>query len=276
MTFYLAAASAVSSDALSTAGAGKGAADYTVLFSILGILVCVGVPLGTILIGKLKYEGSLKQVLWGMAGFVVFTMLLSALLGAVFMPKYSDQSATSFQAAIIVIIKAVCEVGGMFLLCLFTKKKKSLGDALNLGAGYCIAECFVIGFLLVAYLIVITSEDVDSIYMIRRLRIYVQSNNLVAGEEWKFIMRAFTAAVFCALDLSVAVMMFIGVQKQMYWFAIICLGMEFLIRLPNRLHSFDSWFWGNYAVIIPYLSIMAVIICVSTYMVWKKFGSETV
>lgn len=276
MTFYLAAASAVSSDALSTAGAGKGAADYTVLFSILGILVCVGVPLGTILIGKLKYEGSLKQVLWGMAGFVVFTMLLSALLGAVFMPKYSDQSATSFQAAIIVIIKAVCEVGGMFLLCLFTKKKKSLGDALNLGAGYCIAECLVIGFLLVAYLIVITSEDVDSIYMIRRLRIYVQSNNLVAGEEWKFIMRAFTAAVFCALDLSVAVMMFIGVQKQMYWFAIICLGMEFLIRLPNRLHSFDSWFWGNYAVIIPYLSIMAVIICVSTYMVWKKFGSETV
>lgn len=270
MTSYLTAASAVTSDALSVAGAGKSAADYTVLFSILGILVCVGVPLGTILIGKLKYEGSLKQVLWGMAGFFVFTMALSAIMGAVFMPKYLDQAATEFQAAVIVIIKAVCEVCGMFLMFLFTKKKKGLGNALNLGAGYCIAECLVIGFLLVAYLIVITSEDVDSIDAIRELRMYVEGNNLVAGEEWKFIMKAFTAAVFCCLDISVCVVMFIGVQKKMYWFGIICIGMELLIRLPNRLHSFDSWFWGNYAVIIPYLAVMSVLLSVGTYMIWKK------
>lgn len=274
MTSYLAVASAVTSGALSTAGAGKSSADYTVLLSILGILVCVGVPLGTILIGKLKYEGSLKQVLWGMAGFVVFTIILSALLGAIFMPNYLDQSATSFQATLIVVIKAVCEVGGMFLLFLFTRKKKGLGNALNLGAGYCIAECLSIGLLLVAYLIVITSEDVDRIYGIQELRLFIDEETIKAmikaGEEWKFIMKAFTAVVFCGLDLSVAVMMFIGVQKKMYWFGIICIGMELLIRLPNRLHSFDSWFWGNYAVIIPYLAVVTVMLCVSTYMVWKK------
>lgn len=275
MTSYLAAASAVTSGALSAAGTGKSSADYTVLLSILGILVCVGVPLGTILIGKLKYEGSLKQVLWGMAGFVVFTIILSALLGAIFMPDYLDQSATSFQAALIVVIKTVCEVSGMFLLFLFTRKKKGLGNALNLGAGYCIAECLSIVLLLVACLIVITSEDVDKIYgIIRELRLFVDEETIKAmikaGEEWKFIMKAFTAAVFCCLDLSVAVMMFIGVQKKMYWFGIICIGMELLIRLPNRLHSFDSWFWGNYAVIIPYLAVVTVMLCVSTYMVWKK------
>lgn len=277
MTQFLTLTATVSQSALSTNGAQTSSTDFTVLFSIIGLLVCIGFPTAVILLGILKYDGSFKQTLWGIVGYFGFTMILYSLVSTIFFSGYLDQEATSFEAFGLIVIRVICEALGMFLVLLFTKKRKGLGNALNFGAGYCIMECLIVGFLLVCYMIVITSEGIDSISGIRELRIYVQSNNLVEGEEWRFIMKAFTALIFCCLEMSSAVVMFIGVQQQKYWLGIVSIIFGLLIRLPNRMHSFDSWFWGNYAVIVPYLAVMTVIICVIAYVIWRNhFPKEAV
>lgn len=276
MTQLLSATATVTSAASFVAGEQTGGMDYTVLFSILGLLICIILPITVILVGIIKHKGAFRQTLWGMAGFVVFSFILYSVVGAIFMPGYQDQTATDFEAIILIVIRVFCEVLGMYLLLMFTRKRKSLGNALNLGAGYALVECIMIGFLLLCYLMVATSEDIDSIHALRELRVYVQKNNLVAGKEWRFIMRGFTAAVFGGLQISSAVMVFIAVQKKVYWMGLVSVIFALLIRLPNRLHSFDSWFWGNYAVIIPYLAIMTIIACVTAYVMWQKNKDEII
>lgn len=276
MIQLLSAAATITPAASTAMGEQAGGMDYTVLFSILGLLVCIVLPVTVILVGIIKYKGAFRQTLWGIAGFVVFSFVLYSIIGAIFMPNYQDQTATDFEAIILIVIRVFCEVLGMYVLFWITRKRKSLGNALNLGAGYALTECVMIGFLLLCYLVVATSEDVDSIHILRDLRVYIQKNNLVAGKEWRFIMRGFTAAVFGGLQISSAVMVFIAVQKKVYWMGIVSVIFALLIRLPNRLHSFDSWFWGNYAVIIPYLAIMTIIACMTAYIMWQKNKDDIV
>ncbi len=274
MTHFLSLTVTATSNAVSTAGTQISNADYTVLFSILGLLVCIGFPTAAILLGILKYDGSFKQTLWGIIGYIVFTMMLYSIVSTICLSGYSDQEATDFQAGILIVIRVICEALGMFCMLKFTRKRRGLGNALTFGSAYCIMECFMVGLLLVTYMIVITSEGVDSISSMRELRIYVQDKNLVAGEEWKFIMKAFTALVFCCLEMSQVLVMFVGIQLKKYWLGIVSILFGLLVRLPNRLHAFDSWFWGNYAVIIPYLAVVTVIICVVTYVIWKNNKEE--
>lgn len=271
-------ATAASSGALSAVGSQSSGADYTMLFCIISLLICIALPTGIILLGKLKYEGSLKQVWWGMAGYVLFYFVLPAILPALvhtlFMPDYMDQTATSLETSVVTVLRIACGVLGLFLISVWTRKRNRLGDALNLGAGFFLMECLYIAFLMVAYIVVITSEDVDSIYIVREMRIFVQSNNLVEGQEWRFIMKGLTAVIFTALQLSSAVVVFVGVQKKSYWMALFAVGFGLAIRLPNRLHDFDSWIWGNYAVIIPYLIIASVIVSLIAYVIWKHHKDE--
>lgn len=271
---YLLAATAATAPGVSQTGSTAQNADYTMLFCIISLLVCIVLPVGTILVAKLKYNGSLKQVLWGIPWFLVFSVLLPAVICSIFMPSYLDQEATSFEGTLITVIRITCGCVGLFLLTLFTRKRRGIGDALNLGIGYCMLECLYIAFLMTAYMVVMTSDDVDKIYAVREMRIFVQENNLVSGQEWRFIMKGLTAAVFCALQLSSAVVMSVAVHKKMYWMSLFVLAFGLAVRLPNRMHSFDAWFWGNYAVIIPYQIIVTVIICVISYMIWKKNKEE--
>lgn len=270
MTKFLVLTSVAATDEISTVSAQTGNVDYTPLFCIIGLLVCVGLPIAMILTGILKYEGSIKQTLWGMIGFVVFSTMLYSFVSSIFFFGYLDQETTSFEATILIIIRIICEVAGMFVLLFFTRKKRGLGNALNFGAGYCIMECLIIGFLLAGYLIVSTSEGIESIDVLRELRVFVQDSNLVEGQEWRFIIKGFTALVFAGLQMSSAVVVFTAVQTKTYWLAGVPVIFGLLIRLPNRLHSFDSWFWGNYAIILPYLAIMTVIICVVAHILWKN------
>lgn len=274
MKYLLTATVATASGINQSAAVTSSNADYTMLFCIISLLVCIALPLGTMLLAKLKYNGSFKQVLWGIPWFLIFSLILPAIVCAVFMPSYLDQEATSFDGTVITVVRIACGCLGLFLLTLFTRKRKGIGNALNLGIGYCMLECLYIAFLMAAYIVVMTSENVDKIYAVREMRIFVQDNNLVSGEEWRFIMKGLTAAVFCALQLSSAVVMSVAVHKKMYWMGLFVLVFGILIRLPNRLHSFDEWFWGNYAVIIPYQIIMTVIICVTAYLIWKKNKEE--
>lgn len=266
----------VSSNAVSALGNQSGGTDYTVLFSIIGILVCIAIPLATILIGVMKYDGSFKQTLWGILGFLVFSYIVSALVCSIFFFGYSDQESTSFQTTIIMVIRLLCETLGMFLLLLFTKKRKGLGNALNFGMGYGLMECLWIGALLTFYLITSTSGNADNlnIPILRELRVYVVRENLVAGQEWRFIYKGFTALVFAAFRVSSSVVVFVSIQTKKYWLAGIAAIFGLLIRLPNRLHSFESWFWGNYAVIIPYLAVVTVLICLATHIIWKNHRKE--
>lgn len=267
-------ATAASSGALSAGGTQSGGADYTMLFCIISLLICIGLPIGTILLAKLKYEGSLKQVLWGMLGYVVFSFVVPAVVCAIIMPNYMDQSATGEQAMGVTVIRTVCGIAGMFLLALFTRKRKGLGDALNLGMGFALLECLYIALLMVTYIVVITSEGVDRIESLRELRIFVQKNNLVAGQEWRFIMKGFTAVIFTALQLSSAVVIFVGIQKKAYWMGLFAVAFALAIRLPNMMHSYDAWVWGKYAVIIPYLAIATVLVSVIGYVIWKNNKDE--
>lgn len=274
MTQLLTLTATVSSGAVSTAGQISNT-DYTVLFSILGLLICIGFPTALILLGTLKYDGSLLQTVAGMIGYLIFTMGLYSLISTICLHGYSDQEASDFEATVLIVIRVLCEVVGMAaMLHLARKKRKGIGNVLTFSAGYCIMECFIIGIFLVGFIIVITSEDVSRLSMLRTLRIYVQDKNLVAGEEWKFIMKSFTALVFCCLEVSMAAVTFVGVQLKKYWLPLFAVLFGLLVRIPNRLHPFDAWFWGNYAVIIPYLAIVTVIICVVAYLIWKNNKEE--
>lgn len=264
-------ATAASSGALSTATGQSGGADYTIVFCIISLFLCIALPLGTILLGTLKWDGSVLQTVLGICGFIVFSVFIPSLISSILMPGFVEQEASGVQVSVSLVVKILCEALGMMLLLKLTAKKcKGLGNALNFGAGYCVVECFFIAFALVAYIIVILNEDVDKIYFLRELRVYIQKNNLVQGEEWRFILRGFTAVVFCAQQLSSAVVMFVAVQEKAYWLGLFSIAFALLIRLPNRLHSFDAWFWGRYAVIIPYLAVMAVLVSVVAYVIWKK------
>lgn len=249
---------------------------YTVLFSILSLLVCIGIPTAAILIGILKYEGAFRMTWWGILGYIVFSAILYAIVSRLILHSYLDQEATSFEAVVLVVVRIVCEVLGMTLLVLATKKKrKGFGDAILFGSGYALMECLIIGILLVAYLVVMTSDGVEDIYFLRAIRVYVKNENLVSGEEWKFLVKGLSAIVFAALQFSAAAVVFVAVHTKKYYLIGVAAIFGLLIRIPNRLSSFDAWFWGNQAVILPYLAVMAVIVSIVAYVIWKKNGMSS-
>lgn len=251
----------------------RGGADFTAVFLIISIIVAVALPFSLLLYAKIKCKGSFVMPLWGMIGYVVFYVLISSLIGSIVLTGYSDQNATYFEGTVLIVLQIVCMEAGRYLILRFTHKKhNNWGDALMLSAGYCIFDTIVIAvFFLVPYLFIVLSPDGGSLDgMWRAMRVYVQDSNLVAGKEWRFIVKSLTSIVFCAMQISSTMLMYIAVYKKEKWMLLLPFAVDALIMIPNRLSSFDVWYFGNNFVIIPYLAVMAVLCCLFTYIMYKK------
>lgn len=249
--------------------------DYTSLFIIISLLVSVIMPLGLIVWGKIKFKGSIFQIFSGIIGFLLFKLILSNGVASIILPNYSDQNASSFEASVFLVISIICmEIGRFLLLFLSRKKRKEFGNAITFASGYCLLEVFVIaaGFLIPYLAVASGMESVEGFYT--ELRIYVERANLVAGEEWRFLIKGFISVVFCLLQVSVSVMMFVSVQKKRYWLITLPVLFDILVLIPNRMSSFGAWYWGNLAVILPYLGIMTLISCLVAYKLWKSEYKE--
>lgn len=247
--------------------------DFSAVFLIISLIVAVALPIGVLIYGKVKTKGSIKMTLWGIVGYVVFYIVLAALLTSVFLRGYSDQSSTYFEATVYVVIQFICLELSRFLILNFRKKKHGgFGDALLFGAGYCICDTIIIAVcFLVPYLVIILSPNGGSFDgILRELRVYVKDANLVEGKEWRFIVKALTSFTFCAMQMSSAILMYIAIAKKEKWMLILPFAVDALIMIPNRLSSYDVWYFGNNFVIIPYLAIMAVLCCLFTYMMYKR------
>lgn len=246
--------------------------DFTIVFILISLVVSIVLPVFFILWGKIRHKGSIKQVFSGISGFILFKAMLPAILSVIFFPSFLDQSASSFEAGIQVVIVVICTELGRFLFLFSSRKKRTeFGNAITFGAGYCIMEVLIIvvGFL-IPYLIVAISSDgssIDGIY--RELRLFVLSDNLVSGKEWRFLVKGYICIVFGLLQLYTSVMMFTAVQKHKYWLIFLPVLFGLLIMLPNKMSSFNVWYWGNLAVILPYLGVMTVIGCLIAYYLWN-------
>lgn len=256
-----------------SAGATGGGMDFTAVFLIISLLVAIAIPVGGILFGKIKYKGSFKMTLWGILGHVGFYMFLSSIMSTIFLQGYLDQESTYVEATVYILIQVICMELGRFLLLFLTRKKRnSWGDGLMFATGYCIMDTIIIClFFVVPYLIIVLSSDGGQIDgMWRELRVFVKDSNLVEGEEWRFIVKALTSMVFCALQISSTMLMHIAIQKKEKWMVALPILVDVAIMIPNRMHSYDAWYWGNNFVILPYLTIMAAICCLVTYLMWKN------
>lgn len=268
-----ATSSAVSSDAASAAAAQASKMDFTAVFLIISLIVAVALPVCILLFGKIKSKGSFTMTFWAMAGYIVFYVILSALLANLILRGYSDQNATYFEGTIFIVIQIICLEAGRFLL-MFLKRKKhgTWGDALMLSGGYCLCDTIVIAvFFLVPYLIIVLSPNggqIDGIF--REMRVYVKDSNLVTGKEWRFIIKALTSLVFCSMQLCSTILMHICIAKKEKWMIILPFIIDALIMIPNRLSSFDVWYFGKNYVILPYLAVMAIAICLFTLAIYKN------
>lgn len=267
--------SAIGSVTTTTQPATAQVADFTILFIIISLLVSVILPIALIIWGKIKFKGSIFQIFSGIIGFLLFKLMLSNGVASMILPNYSDQNASSFEAGLFLVISIFCtEIGRFLLLYLSRKKRNEFGNAITFAGGYCLLETFVIvvGFLLPYLAVASGMESIEGFY--EELRIYVERANLVAGEEWRFLIKGFMSIVFCLLQVSVSVMMFVAVQKKRYWLIILPVLFDILILLPNRMSSFGAWYWGNLAVILPYLGIVTLISCLVAYYFWKDEYKE--
>lgn len=252
-------------------------ADFTVVFILISLVVSIALPIVFVLWGKIKLKGSAKQVCAGMLGFVLFKAMLPAIISVILFPRFLDQSASSFEAGVQVVIIVICtELGRFLLLFLSRKKRTEFGNAVTLGSGYCIMEVLivVVGFLIPYLLVAVGSEggSIDGLY--RELRVFVMSDNLVSGKEWRFLVKGFICIVFGLLQINTSVMMFTAVQKRKYWITILPVLFSLLIMIPNKMSGFEVWHWGNLAVILPYMGIVTVIGCLSAYYFWNTEYKE--
>lgn len=267
--------SAIGSTTATAQPAATQGADFTILFIVISLLVSVILPIALIIWGKVKFKGSIFQIFSGIIGFLLFKIIVSNGVASIILPTYSDQNASSFDAGLFVVITVFCtEIGRFLLLFLSNKKRKEFGNAITFGGGYCLIESFIIvaGFLIPYLAVASGMESIEGFY--QELRIYVQQANLVAGEEWRFLIKGFMAVVFCLLQVSVSVMMFVAVQQKRYWLVILPVLFDILILVPNRMSSFGEWYWGNLAVILPYLAIVTLVSCLVAYNFWKNEYKE--
>ena len=262
-----------SSGAAVAAASGSGKMDFTAVFLIISLIVAIVLPVSLLLYGKIKSKGSFVMTLWGMVGYIVFYVFLSSLLALIILRGYSDQSATYFEGAVYIVLQFVCmEIGRFLLLFLNRKKHGNWGDALMFSAGYCVLDTIVIAvFFIVPYLFIVLSPDggqIDGI--LREMRVYVKDSNLVSGKEWRFIVKALTSLVFCAMQISSTMLMYIAIAKKEKWMIILPFIVDALIMVPNRLSSFDVWYFGENYVILPYLTVIALLCCLLTFMMYKN------
>ena len=132
-------------------------------------------------------------------------------------------------------------------------------------------DMIAIAFFILPYLIIVLNPNVNQIDgVFRELRVFVKEENLVAGKEWRFLVKGLTSLVFCAMQMSSALLMHIAIQKNVKWLLLTPFAVDLLIMIPNRLSAFEVWFWKHNYVILPYLAVMAVLCCLFTYVMWKN------
>lgn len=263
-------ATGVASSAIAGEGTGM---DFTAVYLIISLIVAIVLPVSILLFGKIKCNGSFIMTLKGMAGYLLFYVILSAFVAMLLLRGYSDQNATYFEVSVYVVIQFLClELGRYILLRMSGKKRGQWGDALMFSGGYCICDTLVIAvFFLVPYLIIVLSPDGGSIDgLLREMRVYVKDSNLVPGKEWRFIVKALTSLVFCAMQMSSTLLMHIAIAKKERWMIVLPVIIDALIMIPNRLSVLNVWYFGNNFVIIPYLAVIAVLSCLFTFMMYKK------
>lgn len=272
MNHLLCAADLATGSSLTSGAAAGSKFDFTPVFLIISLTVAIALPIGLIILGKLKHKGSLLMTLKGMLGYFAFYMILALILSLILLPNYSDQNSTYVEASIYVTLQIICLEGGRFLLLFMGRKKRGAwGDGILFGAGYCLMDMIAIAFFLLPYLIIVLNPNVTQIDgVLRELRVFVKEENLVSGKEWRFLIKGMTSLVFFAMQMSSTLLMHISIQKNIKWLLFTPLAVDLLIMIPNRLSAYNVWFWKHNYVILPYLAVMAILCCLFTYIMWKN------
>lgn len=264
---------AASQSAVSNVSNNSSTFDFTAVFIILSILVSIAVPVVIFLLGKVKFKGAVKMMFLGIAGFIVFYVLIPSLISCIVLPGFSSQNASYVDSLIYLAIRIICLEAGRFLtFFLFRKKNNSWGDALMLCAGYCIVDAFVIVVgILFPYLITVLSSDVSQVDGTRReLLLFIKKENINSAKAWRFLTYGIVNLAFSSAQLLSSALMYVAVNKKEKWPVIFTLLADVLIFIPNKLSGYKVWFFSNDYVTIPYLLIMAVVLYLMTYIVYKK------
>jgi uncharacterized membrane protein YhfC len=217
----------------------------SIVFMAVSATLAIGVPVYLFIVFRKKYNAKVIPMLIGIAGFVVFALVLEALIHRIVIGRFVSPSTPALYVIYGIFMAGIFEESARFIAFKILKRKyEGIGTALSYGIGHGGIESILLaGLAMISSIVTSIIINIGNIEIITGklqeqalVTAYNQLAALVTTAPYMFLISGIERLMAIAVQLSVSVIVFYAVfSKKKTWLYPLAIVLHAIVDIPAIL-----------------------------------------
>jgi len=257
----------------------------SVVFMAVSAIVAIGLPVCLFIIARKKFNAKVVPMLFGIAGFVIFALVLESLVHRIVLGRFLSPSNKIVYIIYGVLMAGIFEESARFIAFNILKRKKYEGieTALSYGIGHGGIESILLAGLAminsIVSSIIINTGNIGMITGKLQGDMLAAVNNqiaaLVAAAPYMFLVSGIERILAIAVQLSLSVVVFYAVfSKKKVWLYPLAIVLHAMVDIPAVI--FQTGGIKNIFVVEGIICLLAVCLVLFARYMHRKLSATLI
>jgi uncharacterized membrane protein YhfC len=217
----------------------------SIVFMAVSAILAIGVPVYLFIVFRKKYNAKVIPMLVGIAGFVIFALVLEALIHRIVIGRFVSPSTPALYVIYGIFMAGIFEESARFIAFKILKRKyQGIGTALSYGTGHGGIESILLAGLAminsIVSSIIINTGNIETITGKLQGEALAAANYqvaaLVATAPYMFLVGGIERLMAIAVQLSLSIIVFYAVfGKNKVWLYPLAIVIHAIVDIPAIL-----------------------------------------
>jgi uncharacterized membrane protein YhfC len=214
----------------------------SIVFMAVSAILAIGIPVCLFIVARKRFNAKVVPMLFGIAGFVVFALLLESLVHRIVIGRYVSTSTPALYVIYAAFMAGIFEETARFIAFkILIRKYEGIGTALSYGIGHGGIESILLaGVGMISSIvtsIIINTGNISYITGSLQGETLAAANNqlqaLFATAPYMFLVSGFERMFAIAVHLSLSVVVFYSVfGKNKVWLYPLAILLHAIVDIP--------------------------------------------
>jgi uncharacterized membrane protein YhfC len=214
----------------------------SIVFMAVSAILAIGIPVCLFIVARKKFNAKVVPMLFGIAGFVVFALILESLVHRIVIGRFVSPATPALYVIYAAFMAGIFEETARFIAFNILKRKyESIGTALSYGIGHGGIESILLaGVGMISSIvmsIIINTGNINSITGSLQGEALAAANNqlqaLFLTAPYMFLISGFERIFAIAVHLSLSVVVFYSVfGKKKVWLYPLAILLHAIVDIP--------------------------------------------
>jgi uncharacterized membrane protein YhfC len=218
----------------------------SIVFMAVSAILAIGIPVCLFIVFRKKFNLKVVPLLVGIAGFVVFALVLESLVHRIVIGRFLSPSTPALYVIYGVFMAGIFEETARFIAFKILKRKKyeGIGTALSYGIGHGGIEAILLAGLSmissIATSIIINTGNIETITGKLQGDVLAAANSqltaLITTAPYVFLVSGIERVMAMAVQLSLSAIVFYAVfGKKKTWLYLLAIVLHAIVDIPAVL-----------------------------------------